>query len=291
MGCCCGNYTGISMATFTRILSLKSGAYTIPSDFAAGTLLQVECIGAGGPENTGGGAYSKTNGISGLAPGQTVYVNVGSYGNDSWFNKTSNSAPTSTTDGCLAKCGATGPGGGSLGPGGLASAGVGDLKYSGGTGGQLFFTCVNDVTGGGGGAAGPNGNGANGGATTGYGGGGANGGSVGTSSAGGNGRGGTGGGAYSSGGTAGNGTNGGGGGGTDSGIGGGGGPDLVFTDSFTSVQWGPCGGAGGVNNNSGSTKYGGGACRLVDVGTVNSSYGIIVFTYATGSASGLFMFF
>jgi hypothetical protein len=283
------------MATAVRVIANNNGAYTIPADFAAGSSLQVECIGSSASGNSGGGAYSKTNAITGLSAGQTVYIRaaLAFTGADSWFNKAANSAPASTTNGCLAKAGTqtatNNP------AGGQASAGIGDLKYSGGTGGLYLVGCINDSYGGGGGAAGPNGAGANA-YSVGYGsgGGGANGGSASTSSgAGGNGRGGSGGGAYSALGVAGNGTDGGGGGGTNSGTGGCGGPDLVFTDTVTGISWGPCGGSGGAV--SGSGNYGGGACRLSDVGTSAASQGIVVLTYTTSAAaastSNFFMFF
>ena len=250
----------------------------IPADFPAGGTLQVECIGAGGNGGAsyGGGAYSKTNAITGITAGQTVYIRAGSSGTDSWFNKTTNAAPSSTTNGCLAKAGA-------VTTGGQSSAGVGDLKYSGGNGGDSYDNSPDPGAGGyaGGGAAGPNGNGANAfsnGGTYNAGGGGANGGSASNSSgAGGNGRGGSGGGAYSASGTAGNGTNGGGGGGTTSGTSGNGGPDFIWTD-FAGVQWGPCGGGGGNANGTGGG--GGGAGKAA-----GGANGLVVLTYTTGTAS------
>jgi hypothetical protein len=284
------------MATAVRVITNNNGAYTIPADFAAGSSLQVECIGSSGAGNYGGGAYSKTNAITGLAAGNTVYIRAGGAGSgvDSWFNKAANSAPASTTNGCLAKAGTSS--GTNSPPGGQSSAGIGDLKYSGGTGGLYLIGCPNDSFGGGGGAAGPNGAGANA-YQTGYGGGGggANGGSASVAGgAGGNGRGGSGGGAYNASGNAGNGTNGGGGGGTSFGTGGGGGPDLVFTDTVTGVSWGPCGGSGGAVTGGGN--YGGGACRLSDVGLSGAaSQGIVVLTYTTtaaaASTSNFLMFF
>jgi hypothetical protein len=257
----------------------------IPADFPVGGTLQVECFGAAsynnyGGYNSGGGAYSKTNAITGLTAGQTVYVQVGSpsANNGSWFNKTSNTQPTTTTNGCYAQSGAQFTYGQSNPSGGLAGNGVGDVKYSGGTGGAWASggCCANDGYGGSGGAAGPNGNGANAYIYIG-GGGGANGGSAGTSTTGGNGRGGSGGGAYSASGTAGNGTNGGGGGATSIGTPGLGGIDFLYTD-FAGVQWGPCGGGGG--NNNGNAGLGGGAGK-----TAGASGGLVVLTYTTGTAS------
>jgi hypothetical protein len=281
------------MPTTVIVIPQFTGAFMIPADFPAGGTLQVECVGAsGGGATSGGGAYSKTNAITGITAGQTVYIQTGIPGFstviDTWFNKTTNAAPSSTTNGCLAKTGTAG--GTSFPAGGQASAGVGDVKYSGGTGGDYYYDSESSSVGngGGGGAAGPNGNGANA-YNTGYnsGGGGANGGSASVAGgAGGNGRGGSGGGAFSSAGTAGNGTNGGGGGGTNTGTSGNGGPDLIWTD-FAGVQWGPCGGGGGNLNAGGG--YGGGACRLSDVGTRNSLFGIVVLTYTTGTATSSFV--
>ena len=271
------------MPTTVIALPVGTGKFLIPADFPAGGTLQVECIGAGGIANSGGGAYSKTNAISGISPLQTVYLQVGGSGTDTWFNKTSNAAPTSTTNGCLAKAGT--PAGTDLASGGQASAGIGDVKYSGGNGGT-WTEGPPDVYGGGGGAAGPNGAGASAGAYPNNGGGGANGGSTGSGTTGGNGRGGSGGGA------SGNGSNGGGGGGAifPSTNAGSGGPDLIWTD-FAGVQWGPCGGGGGNNivAQTGGQGYGGGACRTSDIGTSASSQGLIVLTYTTGSASASFV--
>jgi len=272
------------MPTTVIAIPLGTGSFTIPADFPSGGTLQVECVGAGGLANSGGGAYSKTNAISGISALQTVYIQVGNTGTDTWFNKTSNAAPTSTTNGCLAKAGTDRSTATNGAPGGQASAGIGDVKYSGGNGGT-YTEGPPDVFGGGGGAAGPNGAGANAAFYPNNGGGGANGGSTGSGSTGGNGRGGTGGG------TTGNGSDGGGGAGaTISNIAGNGGVDLIWTD-FAGVQWGPCGGGGGnrIDTQAGGEGYGGGACRLSDVGTSFSSQGLIILTYTTGSASASFV--
>lgn len=273
------------MPTTVIAIPAGTGKFLIPADFPSGGTLQVECVGAGGLGNSGGGAYSKTNAISGISPLQTVYIQVGGAGTDTWFNKTSNAAPTSTTDGCLAKAGTSSTTLTDLAPGGQASAGIGDVKHSGGNGGT-WAEGPPDIFGGGGGAAGPNGAGANAGASPNNGGGGANGGSTGSGTTGGNGRSGSGGA------TTGNGSNGGGGagaifGGANAGSGG---PDLIWTD-FAGVQWGPCGGGGGNSliDQTGGEGYGGGACRTSDVGTSASSRGLIILTYTPGSASGSFV--
>jgi hypothetical protein len=256
------------MAT-TVIAFPLTGIFYIPADFPAGGTLQVECVGAGAGPGGGGGGYSKTNTITGLTAGQRVYFQSGDAGTDTWFNKTTNAAPSSTTDGCLAKCGTFG------GNGGQASAGVGDLKYSGGAFGYFSTGDPNDTYGGGGGAAGPNGNGGAGFTGGGgySGGGGANGGSSSSGAAGGNNRFGTGGGAAGY-----DGTNGGGGGVNHNGS-----PELIWTD-FAGVQWGPCGGSGGDGNGGTAGSYGGGACRLTDIGAAASSRGLVILTYTTGTA-------
>jgi len=280
------------MATVTRVLT-TSGSFVIPSDFASGSTLQVECIGAGygngnggratGAWGGGGGAYAKTNAITGLAAGNTVYIQAGNSGTDSWFNKAANSAPVLTTNGCLAKAGASGTSGAL---GGSSTLSIGDTKYSGGNGGGYGIGCTDDYIGGVGGAAGPNGVGGNGGPQSTGGGGGANGGGAGIVGKGGNNRLGTGGGTAGN-----NGTNGGGGGRNA-----GGAPELIWTDSISLVQWGPCGGSGG-GDTSGSNNFGaggGGACRTADINTIASQYGIVVLTYtssAADSTSNFFMFF
>ena len=131
----------------------------------------IDCIGEGGGcgnssslPGGAGGAWSRVNNLT-VTPGSTVYCQIGTgasigvAGKDTWINKTSNSAPTSTADGCLAKGGGTTTGGPSVG--GAAASGVGDSKYSGGDSSSA------PSRGGGGGAAGPNGNGNNGSSTDG----------------------------------------------------------------------------------------------------------------------------
>lgn len=273
----------------TKIIAVQTtGAFTIPSDFTAGGTLQVECFGSAGYSlsggtQAGGGAYSKTNAITGITAGQTVYIKsatqaFGGFG--SWFNKTSNTQPTTTTDGCFAESGEPFNYNVSNPLGGRASQGIGDVVYSGGTGGAWFNggECGSDGNGGKGGAAGPNGNGANAYSSFG-GGGGANGGSAGTINTGGDGRGGSGGGTAGN-----NGTNGGGGGPNNGVSTGNGGIDAIYTD-YLGVQWGPFGGGGG-NGDGGSAGYGGGASKASDANTANSSKGLVILTYdATGAAN------
>jgi len=145
----------------TFITTTGYSTFTVPSNF--GSLISIEAIGAGAGSNTaaggsangqGGGAYSKITSLSGLTAGVTASVFVGQGilgGQDSWFNISSNAAPTLTTQGVLAK-GGTSANATSTGLGGQAAAGVGTIKFSGGD------AAANNV-GGGGGAAGPGGNG------------------------------------------------------------------------------------------------------------------------------------
>lgn len=139
----------------------STGSFTIPSDFAS--LVSIEAIGAGanGAASTyspifggsngaggGGGAYAKITSLSGLTAGGTLYCQVpAANSGDAWANITTNAAPTSTSDGVLAK-GASGS------SRGASSTSVGTTKRDGGNAGN---------GGGGGGAGGPNGDGGNGG--------------------------------------------------------------------------------------------------------------------------------
>jgi len=287
------------MAIKVRAIT-ATGSFTIPADFPSGGTLQVECIGAGGQGARGGGAYSKTNALTGITASQTVYVQVGAPGSDTWFNKAANSAPASTTNGALAKCGGDSSST-AAGSGGQSSAGIGDLKYSGGDGGINYANepDARDVVGAGGGAAGPSGAGKNAGNSS-YigsgGGGGSNGGSSTNGSdsvylspganggAGGNGNGGTGGGAggiFSSNTPPVAGTNGGGGGGAAfnayGALSGGanGGIQSIWTDTTTSTVYGPCGGGGGTDTAS-SNGAGGGAGSAA-----GAQNGLVIITYNT----------
>lgn len=241
------------------VTATGAGTFTFPSDFQS-VGAYVECRGAGGSggaagatydaQSAGGGAYSRTNNLSAYKAGDSVAVNVGaggasvsstSYvngnpGGDTWFG---NSVYAS------AICGAKG---GSRGVyaspysyclGGQASAGIGDVKFSGGAGGFSTDTSSTRWRGAGG-AAGPSGDGANG-AT--------NGASGGNGGAGNNGVGGSGGTGASTG-KAGNGGN-----GTDldatHGSGGGGGMVAYASSSNTGGDGGNYGGGGGGAEASG----------------------------------------
>jgi hypothetical protein len=139
--------------TQTVTTPLGSGSFTVP---AGVTSITVEVWGAGGRGGSrtsngeagggGGGAYSRS--VLTVTPGQVInyYVGFGSLtalpGEDSWFSgntilmaKGGNSVDTNITTG---------------GAGGLATAGVGDVKFSGGNGANA----ASNATGGGGSSAG-----------------------------------------------------------------------------------------------------------------------------------------
>jgi alpha-tubulin suppressor-like RCC1 family protein len=288
------------------------------------SLVSVEAIGGGGGGGDtfisssysagGGGAYAKTTSITGLTAGGTVYYKVGagtkitdSYGvngTDSWFN-TSNTAPSSSTTGVLAKAGLGGMAGGT---GGQAGSSVGSTVYSGGNGGG---SAGSQYESGGGGAAGPSGAGKNGGNgyssgnESGGGGGGSNGGSStagsnqdyavsGDGGNGGAGTGGTGGGTrglYATDTRATDGTNGGGGGGsagsaTSYSYGGKGGSSVIWTATAGGTTAGSGGGGGGGGDYPGDGGlYGGGGGSGYSLYSGPAGYnalgaqGIVVFTY------------
>lgn len=138
------------------------GTYTV---LAGVTTLQCDAIGSGGGgwwSGGGGGAWSQTTGLA-VTPGQIVYYHVGhgvqvTMGEDSWANISSNAAPTTTAQGCLAKGGQFQTGDTVASQGGQSSSGVGTSKFSGGNAGNP----TTDVPSGAGSAAGPDGAGGNG---------------------------------------------------------------------------------------------------------------------------------
>lgn len=242
-------------------------------------------VGAGG---CGGGAWARTDNLT-LTPSGTARAVIGASGVDSYFSNTGG-APTSTSEGCLAKAGATNSGA-TGGAGGAAGSCIGDAANSGGTGGAAF-NGLNGPGAGGGGAAGPNGAGGNGGASSGAvtrggsGGGGSNGGAAGVTTSG------TGAGAgganrlgfslaAGSGTTAGlHGAGGSGGAGTGANINGGAGSmEALWRQSSDGVFYGPGGGGGGGKGN-GSTgvggaggSYGGGAGGSSEDGVTHATGG------------------
>lgn len=246
----------------------SSGAWALPADFSS--LVSIEGIGGGAggrpgyinaffqqaaAPGGGGGAYAKITALSGLSANATVYVQVGAgggsnaAGGDTWFNKTSNAAPTSTADGILAKAGSAPASNTAGGLGGSATASIGDTKFAGGNGGNV----TGALTTGGGGAAGPNAAGGNAKGTNNFEGGNGNGGQTG---------GGTGGTTYSA----------------------TGGVGSYWTQTSNNATAGPGGGAAGrntVGQGSAGGSYGGagsGGGGLNNAGG-SGQPGIIVFTY------------
>jgi hypothetical protein len=252
------------MTNTVVFITSTTGVWNIPADFSS--LISIEAIGGGGNGGGslfngtgggggGGGAYAAITSLSGLVAGGTVYVRATAAG-DAWFNKTSNAAPTSTSDGVLAKGGTNG----SLstpGTGGSATNSVGSTKYAGGNGlagtGSPSYTAS-----GGGGAAGPSGAGSNADNTSNFQGGDANGGTLAQSST-------TEGGAGQSG--------------------------AIYTQSSDSATAGPgtggngrysttvAGGAGGLYGGGG----GGSRQSPAGIGGGTGGNGIIVFTYSSGT--------
>lgn len=258
----------------TSSINLPSGSFEV----------DVKVIGGGadgsasGASSGGGGAYAATSAIA-VSSGQTIYINVGDAGQDSWVNVSANEAPLTVANGALAKAG-TRP------YGGAAASCVGDVTYSGGDG-------VSSGTGyhggpGGGGAAGVNGIGKAGGSYSGYAGGGGGGSNGGSSTAGGS---------SSSGGVGGNGTDGtGGGDGADGTLGGGGGGGSVVdiggtgagfdggSDSTLATGYGSGGGGGGGGRNTGGNGglYGGGGGSGARILASDGDGGYITTNYAGG---------
>lgn len=170
-----------------------SGSFEVPATWNDADNA-IHCIGAGGAGGAddadgggggGGGAYSRRNNLN-RTPGEFLPYTIGSggigvvkgngnAGGDTWFGHASFGSSL---------CGAKGGAGGGTktpGAGGQASAGIGDVKRNGGTGGfGAEEGSVASGGGGGGGAGGPNGNGGTGGSNdtqnVGAGGGGADGG-------------------------------------------------------------------------------------------------------------------
>jgi hypothetical protein len=132
-----GGNTGITFPSRLKTYAYRNlggQTFTIPEDFT-GTFAKVIAIGPGGSGVTGsggggGGAYAEAI-LSGLTAGQTLYVSDTSAGNTEAFISKTASAPT-LGNGVLAKAGSSG----TIRTGGLASASVGTIKYSGGNGGS-----------------------------------------------------------------------------------------------------------------------------------------------------------
>jgi hypothetical protein len=149
-----GGNTGITFPSKLKTYAFRNTSaqqFPIPNDFIGGSA-KVIAIGAGGSGVTGsgggGGAYAESI-ISGLTPGQLLYISDTSAG-DAWIN-TLNAIPVSSATGVLAK-------GGSGSLGGQSVACIGTVVYSGGSGGTGL-----SAGGGGGGSATQSSNGGRGG--------------------------------------------------------------------------------------------------------------------------------
>jgi len=158
-------FLGLSNSSFAQTSSFTStGSYTVP---AGVSIITIECWGAGGGGGNqssngqagggGGGAYSSSQ-IS-VTPGMVYAVTVGAAGTsgtsggDTYVTLTG--APSVTVS---ANGGSSGTNNSTSGAtGGLASNGIGTIRYSGGNGGNAG----SGNSGGGGGVAGSTGDGGN----------------------------------------------------------------------------------------------------------------------------------
>ena len=149
----------------TILFTSGSGTFIVPDDYNA--LVSLEAIGGGAGGHVGGGgggAYTGTTTVNNLYPGATAYYSVGTAGGPnqngtaSWFNSTSNVAPSNSIYGVLADYGRTPTVYPWVGTGGSSATSVPN-GYSGQNGGGSQFTIgVNDLAlggGGGGGCPGP----------------------------------------------------------------------------------------------------------------------------------------
>lgn len=150
----------------TQTAILTSGnSWTVPSNVYS---ITVECWGGGGGRSAnagracgggGGGAYAKKNSLT-VTPGSSISYSIGvggagsstgsgNPGGDTWFSSTSTVLAKGGSG--VSQSSSTG------GAGGLASSSVGDVKYSGGKGGNGTGSGCCEGAGGGGGAAGSTG--------------------------------------------------------------------------------------------------------------------------------------
>ena len=121
-GASSGSVTPNVVASTLLVTTTGAGSWTVPVGVTSAT---VESWGAGGgsmgQDNSNGassgGAYAKS--VISVTPGNTVYYSVGvggtgaqasgGSGQDSWVNKAANSAPSSSSNGVLAKGGSGAP--------------------------------------------------------------------------------------------------------------------------------------------------------------------------------------
>ena len=265
------NANGISIAgsIITKVLTITSGtSWTVPIDWNNTNTISV--IGGGGGGATanspnkgagggGGGAYSQITNLT-LTPRTATSIAVGagggiaSAGGGTWFNGTGLLAASVSAAG-----GSPGTNSNPGGSGGQASAGIGSIKFSGGSGGAAVNLNY-AAGGGGGGAAGSAANGVTAGTST-----------FNSGSNGGAGNGGTGGG----GGIGGIGT----GTGSTAGAPGGAGGEytITYSNPYTTAGSGGAGGGGGGGSNNYASNAGDGG--LYGAGGGGGGYGL----YSQGS--------
>jgi hypothetical protein len=146
--------SGTNITTSTGSWLVPANVYSIKVESwgGGGAGAGRSTTGTGGLAGGAGGSRSTTN-IS-VTPGQIIYFNIGATragttgnatnGNDTWVNKTSNSAPTLSTDGTLAKGGQSAVG---------TTAGVGSITGCIGTSNKGGSGRLGGTTSGGGGSS------------------------------------------------------------------------------------------------------------------------------------------
>lgn len=163
--------------SFLTGTSASNQTYNVPSDWNSSNN-SIEVIGGGAsgsgagavnyPGGGGGGAYAKVTNLTLTASGTATYrleadvaggsttgaAVAGNAGKDAWFSN-SGAAPTTTSQGALAKGGSNAQSNSSTGSGGAAASCIGSTTYSGGNATSGSYSCA------GGGAAGKNGAGNN----------------------------------------------------------------------------------------------------------------------------------
>lgn len=142
------------------ITTAGAGSVTAPAGYNTVT---VEAIGGGGNgfgsgsssstiAGGGGGGYAKTQDLAVTAGSTVVYYSVGAAASDSWVRVGTNSAPTSTSDGCLGYRG-TSATSSAAGTGGSTANSIGTTEYAGANGVRGAPTPNGGGAGGDGGAA------------------------------------------------------------------------------------------------------------------------------------------
>ena len=146
-----GGNVGPAVQQTVFLTTVGAGTWTVPNDWPDFPN-SIECIGGGAAGKTngwsgGGGAYSKVSNVV-LIPGAVLNFNVGiggssddAPGGDTWFHGTSLASALVSAQGAPAP--STSPNGG------LASAGIGTVRFNGGGSGRT----PSGAGGGGGGAA------------------------------------------------------------------------------------------------------------------------------------------